>query len=110
MVFKATFNNISVISWRSDLLVEETGVPWENHRPEEYLLMLTHPKFASTPLMKVTTCVVLLRLLQDRDLLGINKLSFIKKILEHISREDLLTKVHNYEKESVKAVDAKSGN
>jgi hypothetical protein len=26
-------NNISVISWRSVLLVEETGVPGENHRP-----------------------------------------------------------------------------
>jgi hypothetical protein len=25
------FNNISVISWRSVLLVEETGVPRENH-------------------------------------------------------------------------------
>jgi len=24
MVFNATFNNISVISWRSDLLVEKT--------------------------------------------------------------------------------------
>ena len=33
MVFNATFNNISVISWRSVLLVEETRVPWENHRP-----------------------------------------------------------------------------
>jgi hypothetical protein len=31
MVFNATFNNISVISWRSVLLVEETGVPGENH-------------------------------------------------------------------------------
>jgi hypothetical protein len=31
--FNATFNNISVISWRSVLLVEETGVPGENHRP-----------------------------------------------------------------------------
>jgi hypothetical protein len=30
MVFNATFNNISVILWRSVLLVEETG---ENHRP-----------------------------------------------------------------------------
>jgi len=30
MVFNATFNNISVISWRSVLLVEETGVPGEN--------------------------------------------------------------------------------
>jgi hypothetical protein len=33
MVFNPTFNNISVISWRSDLLVEKTGVPGENHRP-----------------------------------------------------------------------------
>jgi hypothetical protein len=32
VVFKATFKNISVISWQSDLLEEETGVPWENHR------------------------------------------------------------------------------
>jgi hypothetical protein len=30
MVFNATFNNISLISWRSVLLVEEAG---ENHRP-----------------------------------------------------------------------------
>ena len=33
MVFKATFNNISVISCWSVLLVEETRVPRENHRP-----------------------------------------------------------------------------
>jgi len=32
-VFIATFNNISVISWWSVLLVGETGVPRENHRP-----------------------------------------------------------------------------
>jgi hypothetical protein len=32
MVIKATFNNISAISWQSVLLVEETGVPGENHR------------------------------------------------------------------------------
>jgi hypothetical protein len=29
MVFSATFNNISVISWRSVLLVEETRLPGE---------------------------------------------------------------------------------
>jgi hypothetical protein len=29
MAFNAIFNNISVISWRSILLVEETGVPGE---------------------------------------------------------------------------------
>ena len=33
MVFNATFNNISVTSWQSVLLVEETEVPGENHRP-----------------------------------------------------------------------------
>ena len=33
VVFHATFNNISVISWRSVLLVDETGGPGENHQP-----------------------------------------------------------------------------
>jgi hypothetical protein len=33
MVFKDTFNNISVISWNSVLLVEETRVPRENRQP-----------------------------------------------------------------------------
>ena len=32
MVFNATFNNMSVISWWSVLSLEETGVPRENHR------------------------------------------------------------------------------
>ena len=32
MVCNATFNNISAISWRSVLLMEETGEPGENHR------------------------------------------------------------------------------
>jgi len=27
VVFNATFNNISIISWRSVLMMEETGVP-----------------------------------------------------------------------------------
>ena len=33
MMLNATFNNISVISWRSVLLVEVTGGPRKNHRP-----------------------------------------------------------------------------
>jgi len=33
MVFNATFNNISVILWRSVLLEEEKGGPGENHLP-----------------------------------------------------------------------------
>ena len=32
MLFNTTFNNILVISWRSVLLVEETGGPGENHQ------------------------------------------------------------------------------
>ena len=32
-MFNDTSNTISVISWRSVLLVEETGVPRENHLP-----------------------------------------------------------------------------
>ena len=33
MVFNATFNNISIKSWRSVLLAGETRVTGENHRP-----------------------------------------------------------------------------
>jgi len=33
MMLNATFNNISVISWQSVLLMEETGVLGENNRP-----------------------------------------------------------------------------
>jgi hypothetical protein len=33
LVFNATFSNISAISWRLVLVVEEAGVPGENHRP-----------------------------------------------------------------------------
>jgi len=50
MVFNATWNNISVISWRSVLLVEKTGVPRENHRPvASYWQTLSHNVVSSTP-------------------------------------------------------------
>jgi hypothetical protein len=49
LVFNATFNNISVISWRSVLLVEETGVPGENHRPvASHFQTLSHDVVSST--------------------------------------------------------------
>ena len=35
MVFNATFNNTSVISWREGVLVDETGLPRANHRPDQ---------------------------------------------------------------------------
>jgi hypothetical protein len=44
MVFNATFNNISAISWQLVLLVEETGVPGENHWQT-----LSHNVVSSTP-------------------------------------------------------------
>jgi len=58
MVFNATFNNISVISWRSVLLVEETGVPRENHRPvtdKLYHIMLFRTGFEVTTLVVIGT-------------------------------------------------------
>jgi hypothetical protein len=50
MVFNATFNNISVISWQSVLLMEETRVPGENHWPVTiHWQTLSHYAVASTP-------------------------------------------------------------
>jgi hypothetical protein len=42
MVFNATFNNIPVMSWRSVLLVEQTGLPGEKHRPAQVTGKLYH--------------------------------------------------------------------
>ena len=48
--FNATFNNISVILWWSVLLVEETGVPGENHRlVTSHWQTLSHNVVSSTP-------------------------------------------------------------
>ena len=50
MVFNATFNNISAISSQSVLLVEDTGVPGENHRPTaSHWQTLSHNVVSSTP-------------------------------------------------------------
>ena len=52
MVFNGTFNNISItsIAWRSVLLVEENGVPGENHRPVVcHWQTLSHNVVSSTP-------------------------------------------------------------
>ena len=54
MVFNATFNNISVISWRSVLLVEETRVPGENLRPVAgHWQTLSHNVVSSIPRLVV---------------------------------------------------------
>ena len=50
MVFKATFNNISAISWMSVLLVEESRVSGKKHQPvASYVLILSHNVVSSTP-------------------------------------------------------------
>ena len=50
MVFNATINNISIILWRSVLLVEETGISGENHRLGVcHRQTLSHNVVSSTP-------------------------------------------------------------
>ena len=50
MVLNVIFNNISVISWRLILLVKETGVPRENHRPvTSHWQTVSHNVVTSTP-------------------------------------------------------------
>jgi hypothetical protein len=50
MVFNDTFNNISVISWQSVLLVKKNEVPGENHQPAaSHWQTLTNNIVSSTP-------------------------------------------------------------
>ena len=50
MVFNVTFNNIFSYIVRSVLLVEETGVPGENHRPvASHRQTISHNDVSSTP-------------------------------------------------------------
>ena len=64
MVFNATFDNISVISWRSVLLLEETGEPGENHIPSActdklyYIMLYSSPwaGFEPTIIPLISSC------------------------------------------------------
>jgi len=50
MMLSATISNISVILWRSVLLVEETGVPCENYLPvASHRQTLSHNVVSSIP-------------------------------------------------------------
>ena len=61
MVFNATFNNISVLSWRSVLLMEETGVLRENHTCRKSLTshILLYRVHSTWVIFKLTTLVVI---------------------------------------------------
>ena len=62
MAFYAIFNNISVISWRSGLLVEKTGVLGENHRPVTdilYYIMFMYRVHSAMNGFELTTLVVI---------------------------------------------------
>ena len=49
-VFNATFNDISAILWQSVIMVEETRVSGENHRPDaSHCPTLSHNIVSSTP-------------------------------------------------------------
>ena len=50
MVFNGFFNNISIISWWSVFLAEETGILGENTTPDaSHLQTVTHNVVMSTP-------------------------------------------------------------
>jgi hypothetical protein len=61
MVFNATFNNISAISWWSVLLVEETGVPREILRPAASHCQALSHNVSNTPrlIFELTTLVMI---------------------------------------------------
>ena len=76
MVFNATFNNISVISWRSVLLVEKTGVPRENHRPvASHWQTLSHNNYITSVFHWNVTIWLVMKWSHDykRDVLHPNK-------------------------------------
>jgi hypothetical protein len=68
MVFNTIFNNISVISWQSALLGDETRIPGEYHRPAtNHCQTLSHKVALRTPrhvLLNLTSILVQL-LLKD---------------------------------------------
>jgi hypothetical protein len=61
MMFNTTFKNISVISWRSVLLVEETGGSRENNQPVASHRQLYHIMLYTSPWswFELTTSVVI---------------------------------------------------
>jgi hypothetical protein len=82
MVFNATFNNISVISWRSVLLVEEIG---ENHWPVvSHWQTLSHnvvPDFLQSILLLIVVFLKISRNTSNRLLIISNDLGGVRTYL-----------------------------
>jgi hypothetical protein len=65
MVLNVTFNNISIISWRSVLFMEVAGIPGENHRP-----VASHSKKGSYelfPCLSVRTVYIIVLVEQNQN-------------------------------------------
>ena len=84
MAFNAIFNNIwaiswqSVILWRSVLLVEETGVSGQNHRPvASHWQTLSHSVLSSTPRHECGSNSQLKWWYQSRKIIGLLKVCFL---------------------------------
>ena len=74
MVFNVTFNNISVISWRPVLLVEETGVPGDNHRlVASHWQTCSHNVVSSTHRMSVSGDILFYVIFSDISFLYFEK-------------------------------------
>jgi hypothetical protein len=81
MMLKATSNNISVISWRSVLLVEETGVTEDYNRPvASYWQILSHSVVSSTPLHD-------LKRERDTDVMN-HQIRYSNSVFKRIQSED----------------------
>jgi hypothetical protein len=82
IVFNDTFNNISVVSWRSALLVEETRVPGENHRPAaSHWQTLSHNVLSCKPRLSGIRTDNVSRSVQTED----NKISMCCFSTKHVS-------------------------
>jgi hypothetical protein len=74
----AIFNNISVISWWSVLLLEETGVPRENHRP-----VASHLHNVVIELLNIEIIEKITRIIRFHEFLMVNPDLYTQKS-EHI--------------------------
>ena len=82
MAFNATFNNISVISWRSVLLVEETG---ENHRP-------VTSQWQTLSLMMYTTWLSRVGVMwRNREVISMQTFYFTKQVHDYAWMDDYST-------------------